>query len=282
MQKLELFDETFDPDRTEAYELSIQVSLNGFSFCIKDLSRNFFIGLGSRPFEKTTVTPDDWSHQVSAMVNAYTWLTKPFKRVIFSFESEVFTLIPEAVFAPEKAKILLAMAAPLNDLDEVRFNKMPNSIYSVFSIPSLLVTSWLRVQPKSKIVAYCDSALHYHSLNANIHNENSITISFADGFAIAIASKEKQLKQCTSVKVENAEDIAYHAMNISKTLGNSPSTTSIQLVGHFKMHDELQTILNRYFAKVITLSTAEQSHFSYLISKHKKRFANLFNQSLCA
>ncbi|HCY00898.1 MAG TPA: hypothetical protein DG754_12235, partial [Bacteroidales bacterium] len=57
MQKLEFFDETFDPDRTATYELSIQVSLGGFSLCIKDLTRNLFIGLASCAFNHPTVSP---------------------------------------------------------------------------------------------------------------------------------------------------------------------------------------------------------------------------------
>ena len=63
MDVLELIDETFDKDRTETYELSIQVSLNGFSFAVKDTIRNTFIVLISKPFWKSSrfssaVTPD--------------------------------------------------------------------------------------------------------------------------------------------------------------------------------------------------------------------------------
>ena len=43
MPFLELFDETLDINSTENYELSIQVSPDGLSFCLLDSVRNKFV-----------------------------------------------------------------------------------------------------------------------------------------------------------------------------------------------------------------------------------------------
>ena len=43
MPFLELFDETLDINSTENYELSIQISPDGFSFCLLDIIRNKFV-----------------------------------------------------------------------------------------------------------------------------------------------------------------------------------------------------------------------------------------------
>ena len=43
MPFLELFDETLDINSTENYELSVQVSPDGFSFCLLDTIRNKFV-----------------------------------------------------------------------------------------------------------------------------------------------------------------------------------------------------------------------------------------------
>jgi len=45
MHNISLIDETLDKNLTANYNLSIQVSLDGFSFCIKDLIRNKYIVL---------------------------------------------------------------------------------------------------------------------------------------------------------------------------------------------------------------------------------------------
>jgi len=59
MVELELIDETFDKDRTEVYELSIQACLNGFSFAIKDTIRNTFIVLVYKPYSGNVIKHDN-------------------------------------------------------------------------------------------------------------------------------------------------------------------------------------------------------------------------------
>ena len=47
MPFLELFDETLDINSTENYELSVQVSPDGFPFCLLDTIRNKYVLLRS-------------------------------------------------------------------------------------------------------------------------------------------------------------------------------------------------------------------------------------------
>lgn len=282
MQKLEFFDETFDIDRTESYELSIQVALNGFSFCIKDHTRNLFIGLVSCPFNNSTVSPDDWSDQVKFISNTYNWISKPFKNVIFSYESKNFTLAPADLFEPSKAKMLLSLTTPINELDEVRYNSVTNDSVTVFSVPSLLVTSWLKVQSKSKIVAFCDSTIQSHLISIKNQRDNSVTLSLADGFGVVVISIGDKIQHCGSLDVSSIDDITFHLLNICKGLDLSPNNTIIKLLGQHDKKSDLQILTARFFKDVSLTINIEQSHFSYLIGKYKSRFANLFNQSLCA
>jgi hypothetical protein len=282
MQKLEFFDETFDIDRTESYELSIQVALNGFSFCIKDHTRNLFIGLVYCPFNNPTVSPDDWSDQVKFITNTYSWISKPFKNVIFSYESKNFTLVPANLFEPSKSKILLSLTTPINELDEVRYNSSTNDSVSVFSVPSLLVTSWLKVHSKSKIVAFCDSTIQSHLISIKDQRDNSVTLSLANGFGVVVVSIGDKIQHCGSLDISSIDDITFHLLNICKGLDLRPNNTIIKLLGQHDKKSDLQILTSRFFKDVSLTINIEQSHFSYLIGKYKSRFANLFNQSLCA
>lgn len=281
MQKLELFDETFDLDRTATYELSIQVSLGGFSLCIKDLTRNLFIGLASCAFNHPTVSPNDWPGQVAFITNTYKWISKSFKRVIFSYESKSFALVPENLFEPNKAKALLTLTTQIQDLDEVRHNSATIDSVTIFSVPSLLVTSWFKVQNESKIVAFCDSAIQLHLLSIKSEKDNSITLSLANDFGAVIASIGKKILHCGTLDITSIDDITYHLLNICKELGFSPSNTVVGILGQYDKKADLEILIRRFFKNVSPNSTIVQSDFSYLIDKHKIRFANLFSQSLC-
>jgi hypothetical protein len=281
MQKLELFDETFDPDRTESYELSIQVSLNGFSFCVKDLVRNYFIALGACPFELALNSSGDWLRQVEFMTNSYSWFTKPFKKVLFSFESPSFTLVPDKYFEPEKAKNILSLSNPIDELDEIWFNKVIGDKISIFNVPSMLVSSWIKVQSKTNILGYCDSTLLYLQQTLKEGASPGIIISFTNKFNVIVVSKGTNVLHCGSIQSHSIDDTIYHMVNICKHLGLDTAETTVKTMGFTDNYETFESLIDRFFKSVTNVHTLENNHFSYLLNKHKGRFANLFNQSLC-
>jgi hypothetical protein len=281
MQKLELFDETFDPDRTESYELSIQVSLNGFSFCLKDASRNYFIGLVTCPFELSLISADDWSRQVDFIIKSYSWISKPFKRVSLAFESKSFTIVPKELFNPEEAKQILSFVHNINELDEIRFNESSDDLITVFNFPTTLAASWLKVHNNTKIVSFSAPSLENHLISLDENSEPTVSISFANKFGIITISNKNQLLHCASIDLFNAEDTVYHIVNTCKQFEIKPNETAVKLLGIFEQKEILESLVERYFKNFETASTNDQYHFSYIIAKYKGRFANLFNQSLC-
>jgi len=78
MPFLELFDETLDINSTENYELSVQMSRDGFTFTILDTLRNKYILLRSHD-------PDDDKYlsadKISEIISKDDFLTKKYKSI---------------------------------------------------------------------------------------------------------------------------------------------------------------------------------------------------------
>ena len=51
MQEFAFIDETLDINLTQSYYLSIQLSLNGLSFCIHDPVRKIYIAFSNKKFD---------------------------------------------------------------------------------------------------------------------------------------------------------------------------------------------------------------------------------------
>ncbi len=281
MQKFELFDETFDPDRTESYELSIQVSLNGFSFCIKDVTRKQYIGLVSFPFGLAIKYSEDWPNYVKQVLTTFPWLSNSFKRVLFCYESPSCTIVPKDFFEPQKAKQFLNTIHSIDPLDEIWYNNLQNELVSIFNIPSTLVSYWLTIQKKTRFIGFCDPALCYHRLSTSHQSFPMITLSLSEKFSVVIISKSSRLLHCGSVEAQVPEDIVYHLLNICQKLKLATGDISVKLLGNVYEEERLESLIDRFFKSVKQASTIEQNYFSYLLSKHKVKFANLFNQSLC-
>lgn len=281
MQKLELFDETFDPDRSESYELSIQVSLDGFSFCVKDLVRNFFIALGTCPFELALVSSNDWANQVHYMTNSYSWFSNNFKKVLFSFESPSFVLAPQKYFEPDKAKQILNLSHKIDDLDEIWFSNNNGETVSIFNIPSMLISNWLKVQSNTTVVSFCDSTLQFHQQFIKEGTVPALSISLANKFMVIVVSKGSKILHCGSISYHSMDETLYHMVNICNHLDLEPADTTVRTIGFTNNHETFESLIDRFFKSVTNVNSLDQNHFSYLLNKYKGRFANLFNQSLC-
>ena len=281
MQKFELFDETFDPFRTESYELSIQVSLNGFSFCVKDLTRNLFIALGNKDFEQPVVFVDDWSNRIEWIFNQYEWIRKPFKKIYLCYQSPRFALAPKQYFEPQRAKQILTISHRIEDLEEVRYHSIDKDTICIFSIPSSLTTSFINVHPNVHIVSSGSAPLNFHFSKFKIRPAPQLTIAVVNSFIIINLTKDGQLLHAGSIKQLGSEETTYHLVNICNQLDIAPSEVEVTQLGRLRDQAETWTLLNRFFKSIKLEDSIKHSHFSYQLSQYKAEYANLFNLSLC-
>lgn len=282
MQKFEIFDETFDQDRTETYELSIQIFLNGFSLYVRDVTRNLFIAFISQPFSSPTICADEWDKQIDGITTTYSWLKKPFKSVLFSFKGKSSVLTPTPLFDASKAKQLLTLTHPIKDLDEVRFSAFAEGLTTIFSAPTQLITKWLSIQEHTKVVAFSDPFLVAHTNGHSNYGEDFITLGIEEEFILVFISSKKKVVHFSSLDMGNPEDVTYFLLAIAKSLELNSAKTPIQIIGNRELSNKFEPLLSRFFQSTTKISPIPKSSFSYLISNYKERFVNLFIQSLCA
>jgi hypothetical protein len=277
MLKLDLFDESFDINRTESYELSIQLSLDGFSFAINDSVRNCFIALVSHPFKKEALAPNDWIEICKNLTSQHNVLTKHFKKVTFCFEATNYTIVPKDFFEPQRAKQFLEMVVSIPELDEIRFSTLPNGIVSVFSLPSSLATEWLKLHLNTTFAGPGDHLL----VPGNLSNNEHILISYNNVDSYLAFFKNGQTIHCGSIFATNAEDVAYHTLNICQKIEFSIPETYAYIVGTNENVAQLESILKKYTKSVKTHLPQELHQYTYQLLRHKNAFAYLFNLSLC-
>ena len=281
MQKFDLFDETFDPFRTESYELSIQVSLNGFSFCVKDSTRNIFIALGSIPFEKKVVFTDDWLHEISWITSQYDWFANQFKKVFVIYESPEFVIVPNKYFEPTKAKQLLALSFPEHELNEIRFNTVDSERTCIYSIPSTLTNAFIRKYENATFVCSGLCTLKNLLSKGVTKGKPQMHVTFFNSFAVVNIVNEGVLYHSGAIQALNSEDTTYHLANIVKQLEMKPTNIDITLFGKATYHNDLLILLTRFFCSVNSNSDISNSNLSYILRPQKEQYSTLFNLSQC-
>lgn len=282
MEKKEIFDETFDPNRSESYMLAVEVSLNGISFCINDTVRDIYISIVSFPFPSSLSINDDWGDTVGRLFSQYDILSRKFKKVLLSFDSHLFTVVPTEFFTPEKAKQLLELVHPLPNLYEVRFNNLAESKSTViYALPTSLASQWLIRQPKTLFVGHASPLIIFSRLIKAVKDEPIILNNFSEQFLISVIAKNNELQHCNSFTYHDTNDTAYHLINACKLAGIESSKAEIALAGSISDAEGLESLLSQYFGKVHDCFNPDGHNYSYSMAKYKNKNWNLFNLSLC-
>lgn len=261
--------------------MSIQVTLNGFSLCIRDLTRNLFVALIAQPFKNPIASAEDWHDQISDIPNAFPWIGKKFKRIIFSYVLSPYILIPTTLYNPNKAKLLLSSAFDLDEFCEIRFHHISNDTTIIFSAPSQLITAWLKIQPGSTVIAPSSPLIKSSLLQSDSSIASSILLSINGEVGHIVARSHNKLLHCSSIPTTDENNITYHLLNICNSLELNPADTQISIVGQYEKMTELDGLVKRFFKGIEPFDAIPRSQVAYLLGKYRNSFAPLFSHSLC-
>lgn len=277
-----IFDETFDANRSESYVLTIQVSLNGISFSVNDTVRGMYIAFVSSSFDSPLSETDDWTNTVGQHFSQFDVLSLKYKKVLLTFESPLYTVVPTELFSPKRAKELFELVHPLPNLYEIRFNHLAESKSTViFAIPSSLTSQWLSRQPQIQFYGYPSPLITYSCLAKAGKDEATVLTQFDSKFFINVISRNNQLVNCNSFTYYNTNDTAYHLVNTCKLAGAEPSKSELTVFGMVDNANELTSLLSQYFRNVHEGHSHDNNNYSYSIVKYKNSHWNLFNLILC-
>lgn len=271
LKPLKLIDESFDRDRTGSYDLSVTISMNGFSFAVLDTLRNTFIVLVSTPKSEQ----QDFEELFNQAMVDYPWLAGSFKHVYLSFFSPYFTPVPGKFFSEQKARQLFELVHPLPDGFELHFT--PNCNHTdatlLFALPNSVANWWLKLHPKASFLHPIAPLLSTPAAGSNVllsvdFNENDFLVALHDGMKFAGAN---------AYTGRHPNDVIYYLLAFCKELGYDSRNVKVSITGHSPMLAELN-MLDGYFDRVSSIAQYPKVMlFSYQLISHRSEYFSLFN-----
>lgn len=282
MHDLSLLDETLDINITRSYHLSIQIDLNGFSFCMLDMTRNKYVALKHYSYDSIS---DDPESNIREIFKKDEFLTRDFKGSKLIYTSKKSTLIPDPLFNKNNLKDYFTFNHSLhNSEDQVLYNRVKNGeAYVVFAVPGFL---------PSLAKDYFPDVQMYHQSTPLIENifltrrtkkdqvsifmnvsEELIDIAVIDG-------KKMNLYNCFSYKDEN--DLIYFTLYVFEQLKLDPENTEMVLSGRITKTMKHYEILKKYIRHIRFDSPNTQFTYSYTFNELPSHtFLNLLNLYTC-
>ena len=279
MPFLELFDETLDINSTENYELSIQVSPDGLSFCLLDSIRNKFIMIRSFEAEENKYYNAD---KISELIRNDDFLSKRYKKVNYVTVSSKFTLIPAPLYDPGKKVEYFMFNHNLKEDSIVLADKTNDpDAFLVFSasksISEVMNSFYPGVYPHHHIKLLLD---HTSSTRKSVIG-NYIHVHVERDFFNLIIFNNNILKFCNSFAYRNISDILYYVLNVFKNLDIKQEET-VYFSGLTEKYDDLSSSFSLYIRNIKFSEPSGNFTFSYVFNDTElHRFINLFTVVNC-
>ncbi len=272
MQHLLLVDETFDLNFIQEYHLSIQFSLDGFSFCIRDGLQNKYIYLFHKEFSGN---PRFLYRKLQDIYSEFDILEAEFKstQLIYSSPGKM-VLLPDFLFDEKQGMAAYQLGLELAEDDELYYRPVkPFKSVLQFAISTKVKRFFADKHPGSIIQNEIVPQLYHHSKKSSPHSLMDIQLY---KHQLTITLMDESIRFFNSFKYRNDNDLLYYILHVVKT--EKVEDIKIQLSGRVNKRSPIYHQLRQYFKNVAISTRSSEVYYSYLFDQlPDARFVNLLN-----
>jgi len=231
-------------------ELSIQINLNGLSFCILNRTLNTIEFLKTIPFEQKT-TPVEVLNHLKSELSSNTAFSEDFNAVLVIHQNELATLVPEELYNVEHKADYLKFNSKIlrNDFiteDDISINKTVNVYVPYVNINNYIFDTFGEFVYKHSSSILIDS----HLQNIETKDEPIVYLNINKSTVEVLVIEKNKLQLFNVFEYHSKEDFIYYILFVFEQLKLDVETTTIELSGKVEKNDDLYTVLFTYVRHV--------------------------------
>ncbi|MEM1260149.1 MAG: DUF3822 family protein [Bacteroidota bacterium] len=229
-------------------KLSIQVSLNGLSFCVSDTIANTVIKTNKLEF-KTTSTPYLLLKELKGLLRQEKLLNQEYEEVRVVHRNNLYSLVPKSLFDKDELPNYLKFNAKLLANDEIIYDELPNKEIVCVYVPFTNVNNYL-------LECFGEFEFKHNSiamLDALFHQKSNKTICYAhvsNKFMELAVLEERKLVLYNQFDYKTKEDFLYYILFTYEQLGLHVEEIKLKLFGAVEEGDSIYNICYQYLKKV--------------------------------
>jgi len=255
-KKIQINKSSAEYNNPEENHLSIQISLDGFSFCaINKLSKSVE-SLSHTPFSISSSLPHKHLENVREVFENEPVLQKKFSSVSVTHVNNLASIVPKALFDENSLPQYLKYNLKIYKNDYITFDQMPNhdlvNIYIPFvNINNFLFDKFGEFEFKHSATVLLQSLLDVYRFSEKPHFFVNVRENHFD--LVAIANNQLQLFNCFTY--ENKADFIYFILFTAEQLNFNPEYFELVLMGNVIKNDTLYEIAYQYIRNVTLIES---------------------------
>lgn len=257
-------------------ELSIQISLNGLSFCILNTDTNTIGYLKTFPANQKQ-TPFQTLDQLKLVFNNELELQNSFKTIHVTYINELATLVPKPLFQEEAIADYLKFNSKILQSDFIAFDEIRiNDSVNVY-VPYMNINNYLFERFGTFAYKHYATILIEEILQTEKHaQDQKMYVHINKNHFEIVVTNQGKLTLYNTFNFTTAEDFIYYILFTAEQLQLNPETVKLVFLGNITKDDKLYNIAYKYirniqFGKPNTSYTTESlqqaAHTNYIL-KH--------------
>ena len=253
-----IFDESFGFDKTHEYILSIQVSLDGFSFSAVHDTENKLVAFKHTPLK---ISDEKFlARRFREWIESEKLFQQTFKKINVIVNTPFFTFIPNSFFTEKNKSGILNNLFEINFDFETGVNVLENYHANLlFAIPKEIK----ELLPDSQQeISFWHPLKIISSKLPEIKFKNSLVLFFKSKEFYALFFNEKKLLMGNSYKVSHPNDTIFYVLTAIKQFAVSTKNTPLLLAGNPEIMHLSGNELKKYFPEIEPLKLNSEIEIS--------------------
>lgn len=258
-----------DLSSLEDNQLSIQLSLDGFSFCIYNRYTNCLDAFVTYQFETTINSPQHQLNLIKSIFENEPLLNENYKNVIVSHCNNLVTQVPKPFFDKNNLENYLQYTVKVLENDFIAFDEIDNTEIVNVYIPFVNINNFL-LEKYGGFTYKHSSTILIENLVRIYKNSNkqSCFVNVTNNWFEIVVVKNKKLELYNCFNFTTKEDFIYYILFVAEQLKLNPEEFELILMGDIEKDSELYTIAYNYIRNVDFYKPQNKSHLIKDVSPH--------------
>ncbi len=233
--------------KNNTYRLSIQLSLNGFSFFISS-NTGEIISKHHETNDNLPFTEQQLLEKVSKAFDTKPELQASFSSINVIYHNELFTLVPKTLFDKNALKTYINYTVKTLATDYITYDELNTGIINIF-IPYVNVNNYLLDKLGEFNFRHSSGILINHVLDKEKYNfSKKIHVFLTPSQFDIVCTKGTDLLLFNSFTYTSNEDVLYYLLFCLEQLSLSPDQIEIELIN--TIHEDLFDLLYTYVRNI--------------------------------
>ena len=254
-------------------KLSIQVSLNGFSFCCFDTLNNTITSFNDVQFD-TSQKQNKIEDLFSASFKNYPELKETYDDILVIHNNNLSTFVPTALFDENYLGSYLQYSTKVFESDFFTFDKISNYEMNSVYIPYININNFLIDNVGSFEYKHVNSILVEKILEGSRNNdEKKMVVNFNPNHFEVIVVQNQKLLLFNSFEYQTPEDFIYYLLFTAEQTNLNPEIFQLELLGTINQNDPFYAIAYKYIRNVsfLDVSTLQEKN-NYTTAQNQKHY----------